>query len=177
MQIELTGSDMGALRSISNEVQAALRGQLGATDVRDNVGSVRPEIKLIPRREAIDFYGLTQQELASQIRFELSNSEIGKFAAGGLEDDLEIRLGVAWPSRAGGGAGGPTRVEELALVRAFTPGGESVPMLSLVEPSISTAPLSITHQRGRRAIQVLSKTTEDATPGEVVAGVTPKLAR
>ena len=172
VQIERTGSDMDTLRSISSQVQTALREQGGTTDVRDNVGSVRPEIKLIPRREAIEFHGLTQQELSGQIRHELSNNEIGKFAVSGLEDDLEIRLGVAWPSQAGG-VGGPTRNEELALVRAFTPEGQSVPLLSLVRPSVSTAPLSITHQGGRRSIQVLSKTTEAVTPTEVVSGVTP----
>ena len=172
VQIELTGSDMATLRSISAEVQTALRGLPGTSDVGDNIGNVRPEIKLIPRREAIDFYGLTQQELASQISYELSNNEIGKFDIGGLEDDLEIRLGIAWPSR-DGGVGGPTRIEELALVRAFTPQGESVPMLSLVQPSVSTAPLSITHQNGRRSISVTSKTTDATTPTAVVADLAP----
>ena len=178
VQIEISGSDMDTLRALSNSVQSALRQQPGTVDVRDNIGSVRPEIKLLPRREAIDFYGLTQQELASQIRLELSNDEIGTFAVSGLEDDLDLRMGIAWPSRNGGvgGVGGPTRIEELALVRAFTPGGESVPMLSLLEPRVSTAPLSITHQDGRRAIQVTSKTTESTTPTQVVEDFEPRLA-
>lgn len=173
VQIELSGSNMELLRSISTEIQAALRQIPGAVDVRDNLGSVRAEINLIPKREAINFYDLSQQELASQVRYAMSNDEIGKFSIGGLEDDLSIHLGMAWPSRKGG-VGGPTRMEELAMVRAFTPNGETVSLLSLLEPRVGTAPVSITHDNGNRSIAVLAK-TEDRAPTEIVDEMRPIL--
>lgn len=173
VQIALLGTDMDHLRGLSAEVQAALRQVPGAVDVRDNLGSIRSEVKLVPRREAMDFYGLTEEELASQVRIALGNDEVGKFAVGGLKDDLSLQLGMAWPSRQGR-IGGPTTIGEMALVHAFSPDGGAVPLLSVLEPQAGTATLSITHEDGRRTISVLAK-TEGRTPQEVVEQMRPVL--
>lgn len=173
VQIELTGNDMDQLSRISNQVQLALAQVPGTVDVRDNLGRVKAEINLLPNREAIDFFGLTQQELAAQIRYAMGVGEIGKFAVGGLEDDLPIQLSMAWPSR-NGRVGGPTRLDELAMVRAFTAKGETVSLLSLLEPRIGAAPISITHEDGRRSIAVLAK-TDDTPPMKIVDAIQPTL--
>lgn len=166
VRVDLAGNDMDELRAISNQVQLALRRIPGAVDVRDNVGSVKAEINLVPRREAIDFYGLSQQELAAQVRYAMGVGEIGKFAVGDMEDDLPIQLSLAWPSR-NGQVGGPTRLDEMAMVRAFTPDGQTVSLLSLLEPRISVAPTAITHEDGKRSIAVLAK-TDDTPPAQIV---------
>lgn len=175
VQIELTGNDMDRLQAISNEVQAALRQVPGTLEVRDNLGSVKAEINLEPRREAIDFYGITLQDLAAQVRYAMGATEIGTFAVGGVEDDLPIKLSMAWPSRQGD-VGGPTRLDELAMVRAFTPEGETVPLLSLLEPRVGAAPISITHKGGRRSLSVLAE-TDNVPPTQVVAAMEPKLEK
>lgn len=165
IQVELTGSDMDQLRAISNQVQDALRKQPGTVGVRDNLGAVRTEINLIPRREAIDFHGLTQQDLAAQVRYAMGVGEVGKFALGGQEDDIPIQLSTAWPSR-NGGVGGPTRLDELAMVRAYTPDGSTVSLLNLLEPRVNTVPTAITHQDARRSIAVQADT--DGTPATTI---------
>ncbi len=174
VQIEIIGDDMNTLRQLSKEAQAALRTVPGAVDVRDNLGNVRVDIKLIPKREALDFYDITTEELASQIRYAMGDQEIGKFAIGGVEEDLEIRLGTAWPSR-DGRLGGPTRMDELVTVRAFQPNGHSVPVLAVVESITGTSPISITRQDGQRSITVSSKTDDNRLPAEILADWTPKL--
>lgn len=171
--IELTGPDMDELQRLSAQVQGALAEVPGAIDVRDNLGSVKTEIALIPIREAADFHGLTQRDLAAQIRFALSNDKIGTYAIAGPQDDLDILLGLSWRSRDGEG-GGPTQTDELSLVRAFTPDGQSVSLLSLLRPQVSEAPTSIVHSDGKRAITVSSK-TDDTPVGEIVGAVRPKL--
>ncbi|QDV04718.1 Swarming motility protein SwrC [Planctomycetes bacterium Poly30] len=173
VQIALLGTDMGRLRSISADVQAILQRTPGAVEVRDNLGNVRPEVKLIPRREAMDFYGLTERELAAQVRIALGNDEVAKFDIGGLDDDLSLQLGMAWPSR-GGDIGGPTTLGEMALVRAFAPDGAVVPLLSVLTPESGTSTLSITHENGKRSISVLAKTA-GSTPQEIVEAITPEL--
>ena len=174
VQIEIIGDDMNTLRQLSKEAQAALRTVPGAVDVRDNLGNVQVDIKLIPKREALDFYDITTDELASQIRYAMGDQEIGKFAIGGVEEDLEIRMGTAWPSREGQ-LGGPTRMDELVTMRAFRPNGQSVPVLAVVEPLTGTSPISITRQDGQRSITVSSKTDGDRLPAEILADWTPKL--
>jgi len=173
IEIRLTGNDFETLQSISAQIEALLDDTDGVVGARNNLGSVKPEIALIPNREALDFYGLTQGDLASQIRFALSNDTIGSFATIGPEDDLDIKMGMNWPSQ-GGQAGGPTRLDELALIRAFTPAGESVSLISLLAPMQSEAPVSISHTNGERALTVLAK-NQDRAVTDIIAEVTPKI--
>ena len=173
IQITLSGDDLGTLRQLSAEVQAALSQISGTSDVRDNLGALRPEIILVPKREALDFYGISQSDLGAQVRYAMGTAEIGDYALPGVEEDLPIKLGLLWPSRQGR-SGGPTRIAEMSLVRAFTPDGTTVPLTELLDPVSGESPVSITHTDARRAITVLGK-----SPGrpvtEVMAELQPRL--
>jgi len=173
VEIDIIGDEIDQLRLLSSEVQNALREISGTADVRDNLGAVRPEITLRPKREAIDFYGIDQNDLAAQVRYAMASSEIGKFALSGTDEDLPIHLGYAWPSR-NGESGSPTCVEEFGLVRAFTADNDTVSVLSLLEPSNGESPISITHKEARRAISVLGKVPQRPV-AEVMAELQPKL--
>lgn len=174
IQLEVVGDDMEVLGELSRQVQAVLAATPGTVDVRDNLGNVQVDFRMKPKREALDFYGVSHDELARQVRYAMNDQEIGKFAIDGVEEDLEIRLGIAWPSRAGA-LGGPTRTEEMMTVRAFRSDGRTIPMTSVVDRRISTAPLSITRQDGQRSIVVSSK-VEGRVASEVVDDVAPRLA-
>ena len=175
IQVELTGSSITQLRQISQSVQAALRQIPGATDVRDNLGALQSDLRLVPKREELSFYDLSEQELASQAQYYTRAIDIGDFAIGGDEEDQEIRLSTAWPSR-NGRVGGPTRRDELLSVRFFTdnPDEEVVPALAVVEPVQAEAPLSITRRDGRRTVTVLAK-NEGNTVGQILGELEPKL--
>jgi multidrug efflux pump subunit AcrB len=170
--IELTGTDMDQLRKISGDVQLALREIPGAVDVRDDLGSLRPDVKFLPKREAMDFYGIEPNDLAMQGRYIMTDNDIGDFPIGGGQEDLEIRLSTAWPSR-GGSVGGPTRQDELAMIRVATPNGP-ISGTQILERVAGMAPLSITHQDTQRTVMVLAKNKE-RTVGEILADLEPKL--
>ncbi|NER23397.1 MAG: efflux RND transporter permease subunit [Symploca sp. SIO1C2] len=173
IEVKLTGSDMDELRRISGEVQLALRQIPGSVDVRDDLGSLRPDMKFRPRREAMNFYGLSTDELALQGRYIMTDNDIGDFPIGGGEEDLEIRLSTAWPSR-DGGIGGPTRQDELRTIRILTPEGETISGDQVLEQEIGEAPLSITHKDGQRTVTVLAK-NKGSTVGEILGALEPKL--
>lgn len=173
VEIDLKGPDFDVLQQLSRQVQDELGAIDGAVDVRDSLGSVGTEIALRPDPEAVEFFGLTQTELAAQIRFALSNDTIGRFATVGPEDDLDIRMGTDWPSQRGEG-GGPRQLEELAMVRAFGPNGETVPLLSVVEPYISEGPASLVHSGGERTVTVLAG-NDGATASEITEAIRPRL--
>ncbi|NCC24621.1 MAG: efflux RND transporter permease subunit [Deltaproteobacteria bacterium] len=173
IQIRLEGDDIDLLRAMSNQVQTALRSIPGTTDVRDNLGPMRQDVVFRPKREALDFYGISQDDLAYQVRFAMTDDEVGKFPLGGTRDDLEIRMGTSWPSREGL-PGGPTRIEEVALIRPVRPNGETVSVFSILDPVLGQAPLSITHDGGQRAVTVLAK-TENRTVNEILADLEPGL--
>ncbi|KPQ36235.1 MAG: Cation/multidrug efflux pump [Phormidesmis priestleyi Ana] len=175
IQIELSGDDITQLRQISAEVQQALRQIPGSSDVRDNLGDLQPDLQLVPRREALDFYGLTAQAVTTQARYYTTAVDVGDFDLGGNEEDLEIRLSTAWPSR-NGEVGGPTRRDELNLIRFFgsNADNEVIPVGAVVDPVQSESALSITHRGGERTVTVLSKTS-DRTVGEILGDLEPKL--
>ncbi|WP_348523044.1 hypothetical protein [Endozoicomonas sp. G2_2] len=83
IEIDIVGEDLAKLRELSESVQQTLRQTVGAVDVRDNLGALKPEIALYPDRGAIEFYDLTPQKLAAQVRYGMSTGEIGKFAVSG----------------------------------------------------------------------------------------------
>ncbi len=170
--VEITGTDMDELRRISGEVQIALREIPGAVDVRDDLGSLRPDIKFQPKREAMDFYGIAANDLAMQGRYLMTDNDIADFPIGGGQEDLEIHLSTAWPSR-GGNVGGPTRPDELAMMRLITPNGP-VTASQILEPVPGMAPLSITHKNARRTVTILAK-TKGRTVGEILADLELKL--
>ncbi|MEO0834548.1 MAG: efflux RND transporter permease subunit [Cyanobacteria bacterium J06642_3] len=173
IEIELSGTDMNELRRISGEVQLALRKIPGAIDVRDDLGALRPDIKLRPRREAISFYGLSDDDLALQGRYLMTDNDIGDFPIGGGAEDLEIRLSTQWASR-NGGVGGPTRRDELLSLPIFTESGTTITGSQLLEAEFGNAPLSITHKNAQRTVTVLAK-NQDRTVGEIVGDLEPKI--
>ena len=164
--IEITGPDMDRLREISGQVQTTLRQIPGAVDVRDDLGVLRPDVKLIPRREALNFYGLDAEDLAAQGRYLMTDNDIGDFPIGGGQEDLEIRLSTAWPSRQGE-IGGPTSFQEIAMMRLIASDGTLLTGSQILDEELGLAPLSITHQDGQRTVTVLGK-NKGRTVGEIV---------
>ena len=177
IQVEITGSELSQLRQISGEVQMALRQISGSTDVRDNLGPLQPDLKLIPKREALDFYGISEDELATQARYYMTTNDIGDYVIGGNQEDIEIHLSTAWSSR-NGAVGGPTRRDELGTIRFFGSNSNQqvISASAVVEAVQGQAPLLITHRDGQRTVTVLSKVSSRTT-GEILADLTPKLQK
>ena len=176
IQIELYGEDLQILREISSDVQQALREIPGTMDVRDDLGNLREDRKLVPKREALDFYEISQEDLGQQGRFLMIDSSVGDFAVGSGEEDLEIRLSTQWPSQQGA-VGGPSQLDEFATARFITPSGEVLPAGALLEPVLGATPLSITHRNTERSVTVLAKNIPGETyfDSEILTQLRPKL--
>ena len=175
IQIEITGDNLSQLRQISQEVQMTLRQIPGATDVRDNLGALQEDLRLIPKREELSFYNLSEEELASQAQYYTRAIDVGDYAIGGDREDLEIRLSTAWPSR-NGRVGGPTRRDELLAARFFTnnPNEEVVSAGAVVNAVQAEAPLSVARRGGERTATVLAK-NDGRTVGEILADLESRL--
>ncbi|MEM9215202.1 MAG: efflux RND transporter permease subunit [Cyanobacteria bacterium P01_F01_bin.150] len=176
IQLELYGDDMQTLRQISIQTQAILRNTPGTMDVRDDLGNLRTDYKIVPRREALDFYGISEDDLSLQGRFLMIDNEIGDYPIGSGEEDLEIRLSTRWPSQ-NGDVGGPSRLDEFATIRFINSEGEAVSASAVTERLEGTVPLSITHRDTARSVTVLAKTipSGDFYDTEILADIAPKL--
>lgn len=174
--IEIFGDDLETLREISSQVQQSLREIPGTMDVRDDLGNLREDYKLVPKREALDFYGISQDDLGVQGRYMMIDNDVGDFPIGSGEEDLEIRLSTRWPSRQGT-IGGPSRLDEFTTMRFITPDGEALPSEALLEEVPGAVPLSITHRDTQRSVTVLAKVIpgQDFYDSKILAELTPKL--
>lgn len=176
IQVELAGNDLEKLRELSIEVQQLLRAIPGTMDIRDDLGNLREDYKMVPKREALDFYGLSQDDLAAQGRYLMIDNKVGDFPIGDGEEDIEIRLSTAWPSRQGD-IGGPSRNDEFATIRFITPNGLPVNSDAVLEPVRGAVPLSITHRDGQRTVTVFAKNipASGIYDSDVIAVLTPQL--
>ncbi len=175
IQIEIIGEDMSVLRQLAQSVAAEVSTIPGASDVRDNYGVPKVNLRTYPNREALNFYQLSTADVASQVRFMMTSDEVGKFVQGGVQEDLPIRMGYAWPSR-NGALGGPTTMNELQLLNVITGNGRSVPLSSLVDWRLEESALSILHKNGERTLMVMAK-TDGRTAGEILSDLKPRLDR
>ncbi len=173
IQLEIIGNDMATLRKLAQDVADVLEATPGTSDVRDNYGVPKVDLRAVPNRQALSFYGLTAGELASQVRVMMTSDEVGKFVRGGTQEDLPILMGYAWPSR-NGEPGGPTRLDELYLLNVVNGEGRSVPLSSLVDFRLEESALSVLHRDAERTITVMAQTV-DRTAGEILAEALPKI--
>ncbi|MEM1255209.1 MAG: efflux RND transporter permease subunit [Cyanobacteria bacterium P01_H01_bin.21] len=176
IEIELYGEDLTILREMSGQVQQALRDIPGTMDVRDDLGSLRQDYKLVPKREALDFYGISQDDLGEQGRYLMTDNRVGEFALGSGEEDLEIHLSAQWPSQ-NGAVGGPSRLDEFVTTRFITPEGEVLPRDALLEIVPGDVPLAITHRDTERSVTILAKVIpgQNYFDSEILAQLVPKL--
>ncbi len=173
VQIEITGNDMQVLRDLAQRVTYQLKSIDGADNVRHNLGLPALDLKATPRQDNLTFYGLSNSELAEQTRMLLTSDEIGKYVVGGIEEDIKIRMGYAWPSRAGE-IGGPSQMYETNFLNITTQNGKTVPLTSLVDLEFAESPIAVLHKDGKRSITVMSDTA-GRTAGEIIADIQPFL--
>ena len=173
VEVLVLGDDLDALRETTAKVKAALAQIPAAVDINDNLGQVRPTLEATPDLEALDFFGITVADFAAQVRLGFAEDEALKFPLGQGREDLEIRIGTAWPSRQGR-PGGPTNRWEALSLSVTARDGRAVPLRELAMMRLVNAPLAITRYDGRRAVSVTARVT-GATPGEVIAQLQPAL--
>lgn len=173
IQILISGSDMDQLRAFSAQVQRGLDTIEGARNIRDNLGLVSQELVARPRMEALNFHKITVQDLASQVRYMTGSEKVGKFVVGGVKEDIDIRMGFAWPDRKGE-IGGPTTMGEAQFLNVVTSNGYSVPLTDLADFTLTEAAQTIIHKGGQRALTVMADVT-GRTAGEILADFMPAL--
>lgn len=173
IQVVVQADDLNLQRSIAREVVARLGRIDGAVDPRDTMGPARTDVKALPRREALDFHQLSLADVAYQIRVAMTDDVLGQFPQDGGDDDLDIRMGTAWPSR-DGALGGPSSVQEAATLAVITRDGTSLPLFSLVDLEVGETPLVIGRDSGERAVTIKAR-TQGRTAGEVLAELRPWL--
>ncbi|MFT7624066.1 MAG: multidrug efflux pump subunit AcrB [Myxococcota bacterium] len=173
IQIALYADTVSELRTASEQVQRLLSNTVGVSEVSDDLGPPEPGIRLRPRVEILDLYGLDPSAVANQLRYALDDVKVATFDREGTEEPLDVRLGMRWPSR-NGVLGSPREIAEALGVSVVDSKGRRHSLETLHEVTIRDASSTITHRDGRRAVLVSAQLVE-RTAASVMAEVQPAL--
>ena len=157
LSFQLVGRDFDQLEAASGELESAIREFAGTFDIRNSfTGGIRElQIRIRPEAEVL---GLTQQDLARQVRQAFFGEEVQRIQRG--QDDVRVMVRYPREQRTSRGY--------LEDMRIRTPSGEEVPFNAVAEIEPGTSPSSIRRYDRERSISVTARIDKDvAEPGEI----------
>ena len=127
LTVEVRGEDLEAGFELAEQVRAALQTIPVLTDVRIARDPGRPERVMRINRDKLAQLGLSMQQVAEVIETNLAGSRATVLREAGREVDIVVRL--AEPDR--------DRLADIDQVSLVSAGGESVPLRTVVEVTVS----------------------------------------
>lgn len=162
--IKVFGSDLTHIHSIAKEVKNALTGIEGLEDISVSQQSVRPQLRISPRREVLALYGVTMPEFATIISSLSEGIKVSQVYEGNMIYDIIVKMDPAWTGSIEGirdlpvtlADGSQLPLETLADIRVadgpVEVGRENLERLAVVGVNVSGADLSGAVENIRHAI-------------------------
>ena len=158
IDIELIGTTPEALSMATIAVINKLKTYSGVYNVRDNVKSGQPELRLTIKPEARSL-GITLRELVSQLQGGFHGYEAQRFQQG--QDDVKVL--VRYP------AAERQFFEDLRRTRIRTASGALLPLEVVADITAGYAPLEINRANGGRVANIFASTNKNITsPAKVL---------
>ncbi|MEM1081919.1 MAG: efflux RND transporter permease subunit, partial [Pseudomonadota bacterium] len=158
VSFQLVGQDLQQLESAASQLEQAVRNFEGTFDVRNSFdGGVR-ELQLSIRDEA-EVLGLSQQDLARQVRSAFFGEEVQRIQRG--QDDVRVMVRYPKDQRTSQGY--------LENMRIRTAAGEEVPFSAVADIEVGSSPSRIRRYNRERSVSVTARVDKDiAEPGRIV---------
>lgn len=150
--IDVFGSDIGVLRTVSQQITARLRLVPQLSDIFNNDGYPVTELQMEPRAQALAAYHITPAQWSGQVDALLNGEVLASVPDGNVPLELYIRLADA-PR---------TSLAALARIPIRTAGWTPLGELSSLE--LATTPNQIRHVSGARVLEI------SATPNGPLGG-------
>ncbi|WP_133408083.1 efflux RND transporter permease subunit [Parashewanella tropica] len=157
LQINLTGTNIEKLEKISSQIQQRLKKIDGLINVRDNLGQTTTDATIIPKREVLNYYQLSEADFNRQLSSYLGDYKITKLRSDKPSDDIEIRVEPFWQSK-GNRHGGPENWREWQSIKIKTPNNQWIPATELADIKYSQAPMTITRKNGQLNVTIAAQT-------------------
>lgn len=91
---EIYGPDEKTRRQVATQVEALFKSVPFIVDVDNSFGQPRPQLRLIPDRAKLDYYGLSQRQLFDSIGALMGDQIVGYAPQGGGRDPLPIHVSL-----------------------------------------------------------------------------------
>jgi len=147
--IKIFGDDLTTLRTKADEVQGAMAGVPGVTDLFVEKQVLIPQIRIQIHRDAAKMYGVQVGDLARTLESALYGSKVTEVLDGQKTYDVVVKLRDEY-------RGDETTIADLLI---DTPTGAKVPLRAVADVIPSTGPNQILRENGQRRIVVQANVT------------------
>ncbi|UWU89710.1 efflux RND transporter permease subunit [Bradyrhizobium sp. CB1015] len=148
--VKIFGDDLDILQGAAKQVEAAIRGIRGASDVKIEQVAGLPILTVRLDRQALARYGLSVADVQGIVEIAVGGKSAGKLFEGDRRFDIVVRL----PEHLRG------NLEAIRAIPIPLPPGEESGTGSAVRTALPASPLA-----QMRYVPLLSVATVDATPG------------
>ena len=164
--VKLFGDNLGRLRGVATELQAALAQVPGVVDLQTEKQVLIPQVRIALDRERAQLYGVRVGDLAELLETALNGRVVGQVLDGQRTYDV-----IVWYDE-------PFRddIEALGEMLVDTPSGEKVPLALLADVREAKGPNIINRENARRRI-VVSANVSGRDLGSTVAQMREVVAR
>ena len=150
---EIYGPDEATRRAVAEQVEAIFKAVPYIVDVDNSFGRPAPLLRLVPQRDRLDYYGLSQRDVFDSIGALLGENTIGYAPQGNGRDPLPIVIGLDQSQRSWSQSLGATPV-----AAAQGPAGPQLIQLSeVVEAQMTQGEPAIFRRDGRGATMVTAE--------------------
>lgn len=147
---EVYGPDAATRQKTATELEKIFRSVPYIVDVDNSFGTPRPRLRLDIQRDRIDYYGLSQREIADSIGMLMGSQTVGYAPRGDGRTPLPITIALEQKDRSWTQALSSTPV-------AQTPGGQLIDLGAVVDTRTETGSPAIFRRDGRYADMVTAE--------------------
>jgi multidrug efflux pump subunit AcrB len=147
---EIYGPDEASRRATAAQVEAIFRQVPYIVDVDNSFGQPRPTLRLVPDREKIAQYGLSERQVLDSVAMLMGAQVIGHAPRGAERDPLPIELALDQSQRAWSAGLAATPV-------AMAPGGQLIALGEVVTARMEPGSPAIFRRDGRGAAMVTAE--------------------
>jgi HAE1 family hydrophobic/amphiphilic exporter-1 len=166
IQLELRGYDMEKAYEIAQDMKLLIEQVPGITGTRVGRSEGTPEQQIYFDRERIADLGLSVREVASILQTNIGGSRAGSYRVGGDEFPITVRLRPE------------DRLGSLDLdnISLRTPGGEVIPVSSVISKNLGRGPEEVNRINGQRVTGITANLESGIPLGDAVAAIQEQLA-
>ena len=144
---EVYGPDAATRQATAAEIEKMFKAVPYIVDVDNSFGDPRPRLRLMPERDRIDYYGLSERQIADSIGALMGNQTVGYAPRGDGRLPLPITIGLDQANRSWSQTLASTPV-------AIAPSGSTIDLGSVVEARQEQGSHTIYRRDGRYADMV-----------------------
>ena len=166
VELQLRGYDLDRAMEIAREIERRMRRAEGIVEVRLQERQGRPEQNLRFERARIASMGLAVDEVGRALQTSVAGSRAGYFREGGEQFPLMVRLRPEDRLTA----------QDLGGIAVRTPGGEMIPLSTLIRREEDRGPTRIQHIDGQRVLYITADLESGVALGDGVERIREQLA-